>query len=163
MTIEPDAMEIENLALLKLGAAPDRCERWQVGTVCAISSAHANDYRAVFVGHRVKVINRLEIPGNFLLGGLDDLFFLSIDELIYLRCFLHDAVQPIDTRDIGAKIQTERRIDAQKSRNRHGLLVADQKRMLLRWTTVRHDFDFGAGHRCFDSRFDLLERFHSTF
>src|SRR5216110_229536 len=37
MTIEPDAIEIEDLALLKLGAAPDRRKRWQVGTVCAIS------------------------------------------------------------------------------------------------------------------------------
>ena len=37
MTIEPDAIEIENLALLELGTAPDRRERWQVGTVCAIS------------------------------------------------------------------------------------------------------------------------------
>src|SRR5437762_8907511 len=86
MTIEPDAIEIENLAFLELGTAPDRRERGQRGAVCAISRAHANDYRAMFMGHRVKVINRLEIPGNFLLSSLDDLFFLTIDELLYLRC-----------------------------------------------------------------------------
>ena len=127
MTIEPDAIEIENLALLELGTAPDRRERWQAGAVCAISRAHANDYRAVFMGHRIKVINRLEIPGNFLLSGLDDLFFLTIDELLYLRCFLHDAIEPIDTRHIGAKIQTQRGIDAQKSRYRDRVLVIDQQ------------------------------------
>ena len=77
------------------------------------------------MGHRVKVINCLEIPGNFLLSGLDDLFFLTIDELLYLRCFLHDAIEPIDTRDIGAKIQTQRGIDAQKSRYRDRVLVID--------------------------------------
>ena len=76
--------------------------------------------------HRIKVINRLEIPGNFLLSGLDDLFFLTIDELLYLGCLLHDAIEPIDTRDIGAKIQTQRGIDAQKSRYRDCVLVIDQ-------------------------------------
>src|SRR5258705_3349079 len=99
MTVEPDAIEIEDLALLELGTAPDRRQRWQVGTVCTISRAHANDYRAVSIGHRVNVINRLEIPGNLLLSGLDDLFFLTVDNLLYLRCFLHDAIDPIDTRD----------------------------------------------------------------
>src|SRR6266480_6685899 len=67
MTIEPDAIEIENLALLKLGTAPDWRERGQAGAVYAISRAHANDYLAVFTGHRIKVINCLEIPGDFLL------------------------------------------------------------------------------------------------
>ena len=76
--------------------------------------------------HRVKVINRLEITGNFLLSGLDDLFFLTIDELLYLSCFLHDAIEPIDAGDIGAKIETQRRIDAQESRNRDCVLVIDQ-------------------------------------
>ena len=112
------------------------------------------------MGHRVKVINRFEISRNFLLCRFDDFLFLTIDELLYLRCFLHHAIQPIDTRDIGAKIQAQRRIDAQKSRNRDGMLVIDQKRMLLRWAAVLHNFDLRTGHRGFDARFDLLERFH---
>ena len=126
MTVEADAVQIENFALLEFGASPDRRERWQMGTVCAISCAHANDDRAMFMSHRVKVINRLEIPGNFLLSGLDDLFFLTIDELLYLRCFLHHAIEPIDAGDIGAKIQAQRGIDAQKSRYRDCVLVIDQ-------------------------------------
>src|SRR6266576_5463576 len=125
MALKANSVKIEDLALLKFGAAPDRRQRWQVGTVCAIACAHANDYRAVFMGHRIKVINCLEIPGNFLLSGLDDLFFLTIDDLLYLRCFLHHAIEPIDTRDIGAKIQTQRGIDAQKSRYRDRALVID--------------------------------------
>src|SRR6516165_8493660 len=112
MTIKANAVKIEDLALLKLGTSPDRRQRWQAGTICAIACAHANDYRAVFMSHRVKVINRLEIPWNFLLGGLGDLFFPTIDNLLYLRCFLHDAIEPIDTRDIGAKIQIQGGIDA---------------------------------------------------
>src|SRR5215475_6777023 len=100
MSFKANAVKIEDLALLKLGTAPDRCERWQSVTFCAIACAHANDYRAVFTGHRVKVINRFEITGNFLFSGLDDLFFLTIDELLELGCFLHDAIEPIDPRDI---------------------------------------------------------------
>src|SRR4029077_2353284 len=110
--------------------------------------------------HGAKMINRLEISGNFLLSGLDDLFFLTIDDLLYLRCFLHDAIEPIDARNIGAKIQAQRRIDAQKPRNRDGMLVIDQKRMLLRWAAVLHDFHILTGYRCFDADLDLLKRFH---
>ena len=81
----------------------------------------------MFVRHRVKVINRLEIPGNFLLSCLDYLFFLAIDDLLYLGCFLHHPIQPIDAGDVGAKIEAKRGIDAQKSRNRDRVLVVHQQ------------------------------------
>src|SRR5215475_8485089 len=126
MTFKANAVQVEDLALLKLGAAPDRRQRWQVGTVCAVSCPHANDQRAMFMSYRVKVINRLEIPGNFLLGGLKDLFFLTVDELLYLGCFLDDPIKPIDPGDVGAKIETQRGINAQKSRYRNRVLVIDQ-------------------------------------
>src|SRR5215467_14364002 len=108
MTVEPNAVEIEDLALLKLGTAPDGRERWQVIAVSAVVCPHANDYRAVFMGDRIKVINSLEIPWNFLFSGLDDLLFLTIDHFFCLRCFLHNAIWPIDAGDIGAKIQAKR-------------------------------------------------------
>src|SRR5215831_17636439 len=126
MAFEADAVEIEDFALLKLGTAPDRRQRWQVGTVCAIACAHANDYRTVFMGHRIKVINRLEMPRDFLLSGLDDLFFLTIDELYYLCRFLHETIEPIDTGNIGAKIQAQRGIYPQKSCHRNCVPVIDQ-------------------------------------
>jgi hypothetical protein len=98
-----------------------------VRALCTITGAHANDDRAVFMRHRVKVINRFAISRNFLLRRFDDFFFLTIDDLLYLRCFLHHAIEPIDTRDIGAKIQAQRRIDAQKSRDGDRVLVIDEQ------------------------------------
>src|SRR5262249_16015642 len=125
MALEANAVKIEDLALLKLGTAPDRRQRWQVGTVCAISCAQANDYRAVFMSHRVKVINRLQIPGNFLLSGLNDLLFLTVYDLLHFRRPFHGAVQPIDARDVRTKIEAQRWIDAHKSRYRDRVLVTD--------------------------------------
>src|ERR671923_2621850 len=112
------------------------------------------------MSHRVRVINRLEIPGNFLFSGLDNLLFLSINELLYLRCFLHDAIEPIDTGDVGAKIEAKRWIDAQESCDCDGVVIVDQKGMLLGWTAVLHNFDLRAGHSSFDAGFDLFEGFH---
>src|SRR5262249_46374875 len=126
MPLKPNAVKIEDLTLLKLATAPYRRQRWQAVSVCAIACAHANDYRAVFMGHRIKVINRLEIAGSFLLSRLDNLLFLTIDKLLYLRCFLHDAIEPIDTRDIGTKIQMQRGIDAQESRYCDRVAVINQ-------------------------------------
>src|SRR5690349_14638271 len=117
MPIEPDSVEIINLPFLKLCASPDRRERRQSRGLGAVTCAHPNDHWAVFMSHRIKVINGLEIPGNFLLGGFNDLLFLAIDELLYFGCFLYDAIEPIDTSDIGAKIQTQRGIDAQEPRD----------------------------------------------
>jgi len=103
-----DAIQIEDLALLKLALR-------QIGVSDGkwVASARSLVRMRMTTGPclwviELKVINCLEIPGNFLLSGLDNLFFLTIDELLYLRCFLHDAIEPIDTRDIGAKIQTQR-------------------------------------------------------
>ena len=101
--------------------------------------------------HRVKVINCFEIPRNFLLSGLDYLFFLTIDDLLHLSCFLHHGIQPIDAGDVGAKIEAQHRIDAQESRNRDGMLVINQKRMLLRWAAVRHNVDLRARHGGLDA------------
>src|SRR5947208_11276253 len=107
---------------------------------------------------RVDVINCFEIPGNFLLSGLYDLLFLTIDELLDLRCFLHDAVRPIDTGDVRAKIEAEGRIHTQKSCHSDCMIGIDEQRMLLGWTAVRHYFDLRAWHGSFDARFDLLQR-----
>src|SRR6476619_7720471 len=95
-------------------------------TLCTITGAHTNNDWAMFMPHRVKVINCLEVPGNFLLSGLDYLFFLAIDYLLYLGCFLHHPIQPIDAGDVGAKIEAQRGIAAQKSRYRDRVLVIDQ-------------------------------------
>jgi hypothetical protein len=81
MAIEMNSVEIENLALLKFSAPPDRRKRWQARAVRAIRRAHPNNHRAMFVRHRVEVINRFEIAGNFLFRRFIDFFLLSIDDL----------------------------------------------------------------------------------
>ncbi len=59
-------------------------------SVRAIRGPHSNNERAVFELDRVKVINRFEITGNFLLARLIDFFFHSIDDLFHLHGFLYD-------------------------------------------------------------------------
>src|SRR6266700_569929 len=70
MSFETNTGEIENLALLKFCAAPDGRERWQARAARAVRRPHSTHDRTVFVGHRVKVINRFEITGDFLFGRL---------------------------------------------------------------------------------------------
>src|ERR1041384_81612 len=106
MAIKANAEKIEDLALLKLGTAPNGRQRRQVSTVCAIHCAHANDYRTMFVGYRVKMINRLKITRDFFLSRLGNLFLLTINEFLHLNCFLHDAIRPIDTGHVGTKVET---------------------------------------------------------
>src|SRR4030095_1789575 len=104
MAFEANTVKIENLALLKFRAAPDRRERWQTRARPAIIRAHSNNHRPMFMRHGVQMIDRFEITGNFLLGRFDDLLFLAVDELLYFRRLFRDAIQPIDSRDVGAKI-----------------------------------------------------------
>src|SRR3954447_38674 len=96
MTVELDSVEIEDLALLEFGASPKGGERWQMGVV-PIRRAHPNDDWPVFEFHRVKVINRFEISGNFLFACLITLLFNAVDELFHFRRFLHNAIEPIDS------------------------------------------------------------------
>ena len=51
----------------------------------------------------------------------------AIDDTLYLCCFLHHPIQPIHAGDVGAKIEAQRGIDAQKSRNRDCVLVVHQQ------------------------------------
>src|SRR3954462_13233050 len=156
MTVEPNSIEIINFPLLKLCASPDRRERRQSRGLPAIACAHPDDHWSVLMRNRVEVVNRFEIPGSFLFGDFYDLLFLTVDELLYLGCFLHDAIKPIDTGDIGAKIQTQRGIDPQESCNLDSMIVVDQQRMLLGRTAVRHHFDLRAWHGSFDAEFDFV-------
>ena len=161
MAIEPDSVEIENLALLKFRAPPDRRERGQANVPCTVSRLHSNDHRSVFVGHREKVINRFEVAGNFFLSRFSDFLFLSIDNFFYLHRFLYGAIQPVDAGHIGTKIQAQRRIITQKLCDIARVFIVDLERMLLRRARILQDLDLRARHRGFDPRFDLLQAFHS--
>ena len=162
MPVEMDAVEIEDFALLKFGAAPHRGERWQMRPIYAIRRPHSNNERTVFEFHRVEVINRLEISGNFLLAGLVDFFFNAVDDLFHLGRFLHRSIQPIDAGDIRAKIKTQGRMIAKKRCDCYGVVVVDQERRLLGRPGVNDDLDFRPARGQLRPVFDLLKRFHKA-
>jgi hypothetical protein len=77
------------------------------------------------------VINSFEVPGNLFLGRFIDFLFLSIDDFFHLHLFLYGTIQPIDAGRIGTKIQTQRRIIAQKLCHIARMFIVNLDRMLL--------------------------------
>src|SRR5947207_564654 len=75
MTVEANAVQIEDFSLLKFCAAPNGSERRQPRFSCAISSAHSNNHRPMFLRDRVEVINGFEITENCLLLGFFHFLF----------------------------------------------------------------------------------------
>src|SRR5947207_16027665 len=122
MTIKPNSIEIINFPLLKLCASPDRRERRQSRNLPSIAGAHPDDHWSVLMRDRVEVVNRFEIPGNFLLGGFYDLLLLTIDDLFYLGCFLDVAIETINTGDIGEKIETQGGHDTQEPNHLNSII-----------------------------------------
>jgi hypothetical protein len=76
--------------------------------------------------HRVKVVNRFEITGNFFFARFIDFFLFAIDELLHFHCFLDRPIEPIDAGHIGTKIESQRWIDAQETRHRRRMFIVDQ-------------------------------------
>src|SRR5258705_2431193 len=57
MAVEDDSVEVEDLALLKLCAAPNRSERWQMNFVGPVFRTQPeNDWTVLFL-HRIQVIH----------------------------------------------------------------------------------------------------------
>ncbi len=81
----------------------------------------------MFLRDRVQVINGFEITENFLLLCFFLFLFLALYNPFHLHLFHHDAVEPIDTGHVGAKIQLQRRIGAQQSRDIDRMLIVNQK------------------------------------
>ena len=126
MAVEANAVEIENLALLKFRAPPDRRERRQTRALRAIGRAHANDHRPVFQRHRVEVIDRFEIAGKEFLLRFFDFLFHALDDLLHLHFLRHRAIEPIDAGHVRAVIEAQRRIVAQELRNGGRVFVVEQ-------------------------------------
>src|ERR1700728_289856 len=57
MARKDDPVEIEDLALLKLGRAPHGRKRRQLCLIGAVHGAHAQHQRTTFLGHGVKMVN----------------------------------------------------------------------------------------------------------
>ena len=131
MAVEMNAVEIEDFALLKFGAAPDRRERRQMRSVGAICRAQPKDHRPVLLRHRIEVIDRFEIAGEKFLLRFLDFLLLAFHELLHLHLLRHRAIEPIHAGHVGAVIEAQRRIVAQELRDRDRMLVIDQKRRLI--------------------------------
>ena len=131
MPIEVNAVKIKNLALLKLGAAPDRGERRQPRALCAVRSPHAHNQRSMFVRHGKEVINRFQISGNFILCGSIYFFLDSFCDRFHFHGFLYDSVEPIDSYNVRTKVEAQLCIVAKESRDTARVFASDQKRMLL--------------------------------
>src|ERR1700745_3512886 len=85
MIVEANAVQIEDFSLLKFCTAPDWRERRQPRFGRAMSSAHSNDYRPMFMRYRIQVINRFEIAWDFLLLGFLHFLFSSLYNLFHLH------------------------------------------------------------------------------
>jgi len=125
--------------------------------ICAIGRAHSDYDGTVFVRNRVKVIDRFEITGNFFLGCFIDIFLHAVEHLLHFHSLLCRALEPIDSGRIRTKIESQRRIIAQKARNRGCVSVVDQQGRLVRRSRIRDDIDLGAGHGRFGARFNFFE------
>ena len=87
--------------------------------------------------------------------------FDAFDHLFALDGLLEHRVRPIDSGDIGIIVQPQVRVIAQEPRDGERLVVGRQQRMLRRGTVVAHHLEVRSRQRRFDSRFDLLDRFHN--
>ncbi len=106
------------------------------------------------------MINRLEIAGKEFLLHLVDFLFLPLDQLFHFHLFLHRPIEPVDAGDIGAIVEAERRIIAQKTRDGGGVSVVEDERRLVRRAGIGCDLELRARHRLLDAGLDLLERLH---
>ena len=125
MAVELDSIEVKNFPLLKFRAPPNRSERRQSHAVGAIGRAHPNDDRPVLVRYRVEVINRFEIAGNCFLNRLVNFLFHAVDDGFYLCRFLYDLIEPINAGRIRTEIESQRRVIAQKFRDRDRMFIVD--------------------------------------
>ena len=160
MAVEANAVEIENLALLKFRAAPDRRERRQTRP----SARSAVRIRMItgpcFMRHRVKMINRFEITGD-LSSLVSSTSFSSPSTSFFTFTFL-------DRRDRANRRRSHwsnNRVAALDHRARNAPPRA-HVRCRSAATTAAPEPGFGtivdlrAGHGRFGARFDLFERFH---
>src|SRR5258708_40152085 len=109
MAVEDDSVEVEDLAFLKLRAAPDRCERWQVNFVGTVLRAQPDYDRPVLFLHRIQVVHGFEMSWRFAFPDLFDLSLHAICKRLDLRPFRDLRVQPIHPTDIGTIVQAEDR------------------------------------------------------
>ena len=87
MPVEDDTVKIEDFALLKFRAAPDRRERRQMDLVGAIFGAHTKNDGAVFFLHGEEVIDDFEMADGMDPPDLFNLLFHAIHNLFTFHFF----------------------------------------------------------------------------
>ena len=166
MADEGDAEEIEDFAFLKFAGAPDGRERGDGSLVGAVAGAQTENHGAVAVSDRVEMIDDLEKAGLEALGLLFDDFRGGgrIRRIGRGNVFRFDDFffGPVDAGDVGALVEFERRIVAEKFGDGAGVGGAEEQRVLSGDAGIRDDGDLGTGKPGEEAVANLLRGFHGA-
>ena len=167
VAVEDDAVEVEDLALLELGPAPDGVSEGRWTPVGAVRGAHAQDHGAVLQLHREEVVDGFEVAGLMCLRSprrsllpSARLRRLPSTSCLTLTFSLTSLSRPVDAGDVGAEVE---RSSASSRRNRATATACsgvDEQRVLRRWGWGSDDLDAGTGNCRFDRRLDFFQRLH---
>ena len=153
MAGEDDPVEIEDLALLKLGRAPDGRERGQLDLVGAVRGRMRSTSGPMLLRDRNRVVDRFKIARLDALAGFVDGFFDrlldAVDGLRDLTCYFHFFrdlfVGPIDAGDVGKKIEGQFGVVAQKRRDGDGARGCEPQRVLRARAGIGHNLNAAPG------------------
>ena len=149
MAVEDDAVEVEDLAFLELGAAPDGGERGQMDAGFAVGGAQADGQRAVLELLREEVVDDFEVAGGGGLLDLVDFFFLgtvgAVDELLDFDLWWRFLWGPVDAGDVGAEVEAQVGGVAEEEGDGEGVAGVDQQGVLGRRAGVGDDLQAAAG------------------
>ena len=109
------------------------------------------------------MINRFKVTGPRSFLHLLDFLLHAVDDFLHLELFDELGVEPIDAGDVRRLIKSQRRIVAEKPRDRDAVGIVNEQGTLTRRTVVRTDLDLRAGNGSFDAGLYLLNRFHKLF
>ena len=115
----------------------------------------------MFMRHRIKMINRLQITRNFLLGCLD-ISFSSPSTTFFTFTFFFTVRSSQSTP---VTLEQKSRHNAGSSRKKRATATACslsiRSECCCDGLPIRHDLDLRARHGGFDAGFDFFERFHN--
>ena len=170
MPRENNAVEIEDLALLKLGRAPDRRERRQLDLVGAVPSAHAQHHRPMLLRHGKEVIDGLEIAGlEHACASLppSPRRSCSTPSTVFVTGRVTLTFSEISLSRQSTPVTLERKSSASSASSRRNSrhldrmsVASSQQRVLARRAAVGNDLHPRARHCRFDGRLDFLTVFN---
>ncbi len=145
VAVEVDAVEVEDLALLKFGAAPDGGEGGEMRVGVAVCGAEAEGEWAVVEFVRVEVVDDFEVAGGDGLLDLFDFLFCAVD-LFEDFDFGGDFFGgPVDAGYVGAEVEAEVGGVAEPGGGGEGVFGVDEERVLRGGAGVEDDLCAAAG------------------